>query len=285
LSVHRRSNNIRCSALSKELQPNPPPVRLRSTDRSRPLSTAGDIQTATTHSIDGGWQLIDGGHHPTSSSPVRSGVTAHRVVLPSPKPPWQKICKEIRPPTTPTNRVDPRPVHLFHDPAPQLNPSSTRPFVEQQGASIGSQLSSYTIRSAMVKSTHRAASVRSSINDRTRPAPSTSRRHSSPRLVAHANPSAPATAPAASILIFNQWKFSEQQYAPSHARTATINDLAQPQIIQAITWAQTARHDPSDPKIQQVPNRADTARTPSPLLTRHSSLRPLPKYECNLSHP
>ncbi|KAL5978964.1 hypothetical protein ACLOJK_018859, partial [Asimina triloba] len=84
LSVHCRSTNIRCSTLSKEPPPNPPPARLRSTDRSRPLSTAGEIQTATTHSIDGGRQLVDGGHHPTSSSSVRSGVTArtsHRPPL------------------------------------------------------------------------------------------------------------------------------------------------------------------------------------------------------------
>ncbi|KAL5980277.1 hypothetical protein ACLOJK_028188 [Asimina triloba] len=60
LSVHRQSTNIRCSTHSKELPANPPPARLRSTDRSRPLSMAGEIQTATTHSIDGGRQLVDG---------------------------------------------------------------------------------------------------------------------------------------------------------------------------------------------------------------------------------
>ncbi|KAL5978962.1 hypothetical protein ACLOJK_018857, partial [Asimina triloba] len=81
---HCRSTNIRCSTLSKKLPPNPPSARLRSTDRSRPLSTAGEIQMAMTHSIDGGRQLVDGGHHPTSYSPVRSGVTTctnHRPPL------------------------------------------------------------------------------------------------------------------------------------------------------------------------------------------------------------
>ncbi|KAL5998625.1 hypothetical protein ACLOJK_009568 [Asimina triloba] len=72
-----------CSTPSKELLPNPSPARLRSTDRSRPLSTAGEIQTAMTHSIDCGRQLVDGGQQTPSSSPAKSSVTTHHAAPPS----------------------------------------------------------------------------------------------------------------------------------------------------------------------------------------------------------